>query len=100
MTTATTEKMPDLSSGLCRTRLEEFEDISTLTAARAEQICRSGCPVIQACGDWGLRHERHGVWGGLSYRTLNAERKRLGIRLEEVRYGEVAARVAAGRPST
>ncbi len=97
MSTDTDDRMPDLSTGLCRTRLAEFDDITTLTAPRAIEICRSGCPVLQACGEWGLRHEKHGVWGGYSYRALNAERKRLGIEIEEVHYGEIALRAVTGR---
>jgi hypothetical protein len=86
------EHMPDLSAGLCRNRLAEFEDINTLTAARAAQICRSGCPVLAACRKWGVRRERYGMWGGLGERGLKAERKRLGIELDEIRTASYAPR--------
>lgn len=36
------------------------------------------CPVMLMCLEWGLAHERSGVWGGTTpYRRLN-ERKRRG----------------------
>lgn len=85
-------RMPDLSAGLCRGRLEEFEDINTLTSYRAAQVCLSGCPVFELCRDWGVRHERHGMWGGLTDRQLAAARREHGIAIEEIRTGELAPR--------
>lgn len=40
--------------------------------APAKAVCAS-CPVREPCLDWGLRHEHHGIWGGLAER----ERRRL-----------------------
>jgi len=89
--------MPDLSTGACRGRLEEFDDIDTHNAPLAIQVCLSGCPVLQACGEWGIRHEAFGVWGAMSARTLAAERRRLGVVLEPVTIGDLAIRPAPGR---
>jgi hypothetical protein len=85
--------MPDLTAGLCRNRPAEFNDITTAhDAHRAAEVCHGGCPVLDACRDWGIRHERHGVWGGLAGRALTVARHRLGIDLEEVRSSEPAPR--------
>lgn len=89
--------MPDLSTGACRGRLEEFRDIDTINAGLAIEVCLSGCPVLQACGEWGIRHEAFGVWGAMSARTLAAERRRLGIDLVPVTIGDLAMRPGPGR---
>lgn len=92
--------MPDLSAGLCRDRADAFEDINTLTALRAVQVCRSGCPVLAACREWGVRHEIHGCWGGLADRALAAERRRLGIQVDEIRTAAFVPRInAASAPN-
>jgi hypothetical protein len=90
-----TDHMPNLSTGLCLTRPDAFEDINTLAATRAAQICLSGCPVFNACRDWGVRHEIHGCWGGLAEKRLAAERRRLGIELDEIRNADYAPRARA-----
>jgi WhiB family redox-sensing transcriptional regulator len=36
----------------------------------AKKICQS-CDHLMECGEWGLKHEDHGVWGG----TTPAERR-------------------------
>lgn len=94
---AVTDRLPDLTAGLCRERPDAFENINTLTSHRATQICLSGCPVFDTCRDWGVRHEVYGCWGGLADRALAAERKRLGVELVELRTGEIAPRVKARR---
>lgn len=33
--------------------------------AFAKAVCQQ-CPLIQQCGDYGMKNENHGVWGGLS----------------------------------
>lgn len=90
-------QMPDLSSGLCVGRLDLFEDINSLTAFAATQLCKSGCPVYRACREWGIRHEKFGCWGGLADRALTKQRKELGIRLQEP---PSVPRVLAGQYTT
>lgn len=85
--------MPNLSTGLCVRRPDEFDEINTLTAFHAAQICKSGCPVFAACRDLGLHHEIHGCWGGLAGKRLASERRRLGIELDEIRNGDYAPRI-------
>jgi WhiB family redox-sensing transcriptional regulator len=51
----------------------------------AKEVCRD-CPVRPECREHGIRHEIHGIWGGLS------GRERRAIRLDRRRktMGEVA----------
>lgn len=46
----------------------------------AKNLCGT-CPIVAECADWGVRHERYGVWGGLSERERTAIRARDGIRV-------------------
>lgn len=79
-----TTYMPDLSRAACATpggRLV-FDDINPFTVPMAVATCRE-CPVVRECAQWGILHEDHGVWGGLTKGQLRAERRRHGIRLQE-----------------
>lgn len=42
------------------------------------------CPVRIECFTWGLLHEEHGCWGGLSQAALKTIRKARGIKAEDV----------------
>jgi WhiB family redox-sensing transcriptional regulator len=44
------------------------------------RITCSMCPVLDECRDYGIRHEMHGVWGGLTNTERIAMRKHLRIR--------------------
>ena len=46
------------------------------TAVRA--LC-DVCPVCDDCAQWGLWHEPHGIWGGLTQWELNDIRRRRRI---------------------
>jgi Transcription factor WhiB len=96
--TGTHDRLPDLSAGSCRTPAAAavFRDINTATMSRAVAICRD-CPAVEACRDWGIRHEQNGVWGGLGEHGLAAERLNRGIRLQEIRQGEIAPRAKMQR---
>ena len=48
----------------------------------ARSFCLS-CPVKAVCQEHGLRHEHHGIWGGLSERQRRDRRRRFGIRIHE-----------------
>lgn len=40
----------------------------TAAEMRAVKVC-VGCPVIDQCATWALKHaERHGIWGGMTER--------------------------------
>lgn len=47
---------------------------------RALALC-ADCPVIMECRQWGLAHEKHGIWGGLTASKRDQIRKRAGLRL-------------------
>lgn len=44
----------------------------------AMALCRS-CPVTDECLDWALRHEHHGIWGGMSERQRIQLRRKRGL---------------------
>lgn len=49
--------------------------------ARPAKVICAQCPVRRECLDWGLRHEKFGVWGGESADARERMRARRGIRL-------------------
>src|ERR1700727_1972045 len=44
-------------------------------------ICAQ-CPVVAACLEWALHHERLGIWGGTSERQRKQIRRQRAIRIE------------------
>lgn len=44
-------------------------------AARATALC-DACPLELECAEWGLTHERWGIWGGVRLTGLNANTRR------------------------
>ena len=42
-----------------------------------ERMCIE-CPAMQACLEWGLAHERYGVWGGTTPPMRHKIRQRIG----------------------
>ena len=58
----------------------------------AKTICNS-CTHKPECGQWGLKHERYGIWGGLGERDRNKIRLRLNIIVEEIGNVDIAAGV-------
>lgn len=41
-------------------------------------IC-GGCPHLRECGDWAIRHEYYGYWGGMTVRDRIRIRSQRGI---------------------
>jgi len=58
-------------------------DEKQVEAKVAKSIC-NGCIHKIECQQWGLKHERYGIWGGLSERERYPIRRRLNIIVEEV----------------
>lgn len=48
------------------------------TRQTLRKIC-AGCPSREPCGEWAIRHELYGFWGGMTPRERFDIRKRLGI---------------------
>lgn len=44
----------------------------------AQAVC-ARCPVIAECREWGILHEIHGIWGGLTQNERRAIRRKLQI---------------------
>lgn len=62
--------------------IETFNGLAPETKL-AKAICGT-CVHKQECMQWGLKHETHGIWGGLTDRDFRPIRKRLKIKVKEV----------------
>lgn len=49
----------------------------------AKKVCE-GCSHLMECRNWALRHESHGVWGGLTPKELANLRSRKKIPLRSL----------------
>lgn len=38
---------------------------TNMLTRQAVQLCAT-CPVLRECMEYGLKHEQHGIWGGLT----------------------------------
>lgn len=84
-----TEFLFDMKSGACVGKPTNWwfpEDVSRNAkenSRNAKIICR-GCAVIDKCLEFSLRHETHGIWGGLSETEREQKRRQYGIQLSDV----------------
>ena len=81
-------KYPDFTSATCRGIgleffIQENNNATSSEERKAKSICKE-CPVMQACLEWGLAHESHGIWGGTSPRERMQIRKKLGIEVKQI----------------
>ena len=53
-------------------------DVFTADEERMFQRMCIECPVMLMCLEWGIAHERYGVWGGTTPAMRHRERKRRG----------------------
>ena len=53
------------------------ENSATATGTTAKRVCLQ-CPLLEPCREHGIRHERHGIWGGLSERDRRQVRRERG----------------------
>jgi hypothetical protein len=58
-------------------------DEKKIEVKAAKSICNSCTHKIE-CQQWGIKHERFGIWGGLTERDRRPVRNRLNIIVEEV----------------
>lgn len=47
-----------------------------------KRMC-ADCPAMQACLEWGLAHERYGVWGGTTPPMRHKMRNTLGLAIAD-----------------
>ena len=52
-------------------------------SVQAKELC-ANCKILTECRTWGIKHETLGIWGGMSARERQRERKRLGITIETI----------------
>jgi len=64
-----------------------FPEKGTAPPVEARMIC-GRCSHKTECAEWGIKHETHGIWGGLSSRDRQRLRKQLNIKLEQPRVEE------------
>lgn len=80
-------RYPDFTGAACASiGIEPFfedPDTGTFTNLNMVKTICSGCPVQNKCTEWGLHHEKYGIWGGLTPHERNALRKKLNIMLVE-----------------
>lgn len=50
---------------------------------RAKRIC-GNCPHQLECAEWGLHHEKHGIWGGLTVNDRRVIRRQQNIKVREI----------------
>lgn len=71
-----------MSKGICKgIDTEVFyppKDLFTRDEERMIDKMCAGCPIKQACLEWGLAHERYGVWGGTTPAMRTRLRSRVG----------------------
>ncbi len=71
---------PWRAQGACRDQPAElFYPGRGGSHAAAIAICAQ-CPVLLECRQWGILHEKHGVWGGTSEHERRRLRRQLGVR--------------------
>jgi WhiB family redox-sensing transcriptional regulator len=52
-----------------------FNERNRREVAYAKSVCRR-CPVMEECGDHAIKsHTYHGIWGGMSPRELEEQRR-------------------------
>jgi WhiB family redox-sensing transcriptional regulator len=82
-------KYPDFTSATCSGIGLEFffpEEKGSGTSVEermARRIC-FGCPVLEECGEWGMKHELYGIWGGMSPRERMMKRRKAGIIVQQI----------------
>jgi WhiB family redox-sensing transcriptional regulator len=80
-------KYPDFTSANCASVgldlfFEEEDTGKFRNVKEAKKIC-SACPIQDTCAEWGLKHEKYGIWGGLLPHERDAIRKQRNIMLIE-----------------
>ena len=71
---------------LCRDLPKEvfFPDSDASSNVKAAKAICLICPVRPNCEQYGLKHEKHGMWGGFTQKELNKKRTAQGILVKEV----------------
>jgi hypothetical protein len=64
-----------------------FPTQDTFTYAEEKMINKmcDNCPAITACLEWGLAHERYGIWGGTTPNRRKKLRRLMKIQVAELK---------------
>lgn len=79
-------KFPDFTDASCagigiEPFFEDEENHGKFTNLKTVRVICASCPVNAACAEWGLHHEKYGIWGGLTPEERNRIRKVRNITL-------------------
>ena len=80
--------MFDTTHAACRDKPTQmfFRERKRGSLHNAKLVCKN-CPIKEECGDWAVKnHVYHGVWGGMTPRELETQRRLREIVLP-VQYG-------------
>lgn len=77
--------MPDLSEGNCVGLNNDVMHPKRGTPAHVTRMCQT-CPVVQACGEYGVRVKVEGIWGGMNGNERKALAKAKGITREPLTF--------------
>jgi hypothetical protein len=61
------------------------QDTFTYTEEKMVSKMCADCPVMMACLEWGLAHERYGIWGGTTPNRRKKLRRLMKIQMTEPR---------------
>jgi WhiB family redox-sensing transcriptional regulator len=76
-------KQPDWTKANCQgTDTDSFyPEVGSSIGYTALRVCES-CDIIEDCREYAIKHEKHGVWGGMLPVARKEYRRRHGISLE------------------
>lgn len=90
-----TTPLPDFAKANCiGTDTESFypEDSSSVMRT-ASRVCQN-CEIINECAEYAIKHEAHGVWGGMLPTHRREYRKKHNIVLEQIDWSDHVIRNA------
>lgn len=61
------------------------QDIFTYSEEKMVSKMCADCPVMMACLEWGLAHERYGIWGGTTPNRRKKLRRLMKMQVSEPR---------------
>lgn len=82
-------RMPDFPDAACAEVGTDwfYPEGGSSTKLNSYRYARRVCAVCEyqpECAEWGIRHEEHGMWGGLTPNQLGLMRRRRGIVLDRI----------------
>ena len=79
------DEMAWMSEGICSSigpQLFYADPSDANSGTIARKVCDS-CPVVDECAEHGIKHERFGIWGGLTPQQRSAIRRERNITCQD-----------------